>query len=125
MTQPKTGSKFTPGPWRITEGPPGAITRQTRPGLHNVTSAPGFTVHARNSNLSWPGSELVVASYTYTEANARLIAAAPEMYELLEQIGVLLSDSEVRHALSEVGEQAQVHKLLRMTNRIKAGINTC
>ena len=64
MTQPKTGSKFTPGPWKAVSTP---ITWQIRDAANEVITE------------SWNCHPL-------PDANARLIAAAPEMYELLSQL---------------------------------------
>lgn len=67
-------SKHTPGPWKYKLGPP-VVLRSERA----TTTAPGGTVYAEGDH-----SRLVVASFTLNEANARLIAAAPDMYMVLE-----------------------------------------
>ncbi len=62
--QPKTGSKFTAGPWKAVNTP---ITWQIRDAADEVITE------------SWDYHPL-------PDANAHLIAQAPEMYELLEQL---------------------------------------
>ena len=109
MTQPKTASKFTPGPWTLELVGTGSDAYKDY----------GFWRIASDENLYIAEIDI----HSGREADAWLITKAPDMYELLEAVDVLLSDSEVRHAISEVGEQAQVHKLLRMTGRIKAAID--
>lgn len=65
MTQPKTGSKFTPGPWSVRDG---------------------------QDVLAISGSETRLVAECHAghreerQANARLISHAPEMYDLLEQL---------------------------------------
>lgn len=65
----------TPGPWEFVVGPPMNV--------HNdcVTSSPGGTVFARRGKTS-----IVVASHTYSVANARAIAALPELIASLRGI---------------------------------------
>ena len=63
--------QHTPGPWEMSKGPPAGV-----PG-RSLTNSPGWTVYAPD-DLN-PNGHLQVASYTYSEANARLIVAAPAM----------------------------------------------
>jgi len=70
MTQPKTASKFTPGPWILE--PNGAA-------FNLVRESSGQPHH------------MILLGMKYNQegelaANARLIAQAPEMYELLSHI---------------------------------------
>ena len=74
-------AQHTPGPWEMSKGPPAGV-----PG-RSLTSSPGWTVYAPDK-LN-PDGHLVVACYTYSEANARLIAAAPD---LLAACKLLLRD---------------------------------
>lgn len=62
--QPKTGSKFTPGPWTVHA---------------NGTTIRAYLPHSKNRSYA------SVAPHVHPE-NARLIAAAPEMYELLSTL---------------------------------------
>ena len=66
MTQPKTASKFTPGPWHL-------CSRAVWGSGKHVAQA------TRSPFPPYPYGEEAVA-------NARLIAASPEMYELLRQV---------------------------------------
>lgn len=71
-------SKHTPGPWRIGAQPPnGELTIGTEQGLMVAVATTG---------LDMP-----------TEANARLIAAAPDLLEALERIANM--DSMSYHSL--------------------------
>lgn len=60
-------SKHTPGPWKC------AATGLARSGL------PEFEIH-------WSDAGECVAEVVHGEANARLIAAAPELLEACEQL---------------------------------------
>jgi len=108
MTQPKTASKFTPGPWlRHKDGED--ITVSIRSGAPSSSLAHDrcicqFTWTMRNNR--WAESE----------ANARLIAKAPEMYELLEKIALL-----VHHVPN--GLIGPVAPLSKQASRIKAEID--
>lgn len=72
-------SKFTPGPWEV-----------VGPFNDRIYHEPTDTVVAQ----AWyPGASSKSPSPADTmQANARLIAAAPEMYEELKAIEALLSD---------------------------------
>lgn len=78
--------KHTPGPWRIeTENETGIPTISIRDGLNQQIA----TVNPYR--LAW------------RDADARLIAAAPEMLEALERVAVMLSahnDSDYQFMLS-------------------------
>ena len=104
MTQPKTASKFTPGPWE---------TGQARGNgqLDEVMAPDGAAirlicqVHAGHRDERF--------------ANARLIAAAPEMYELLESLAKEAnkqfdSSMDAAEVFEELGDEAR---------RIKAAID--
>ena len=100
MTQPKTGSKFTPGPWRQSD---------------KGTKVNGKPVSAILTSEHGDFRDKVVASYVWDEADGRLLAAAPEMYELLLMV---LDEAEVHPKamipLSDIGMKAR---------RIKAAID--
>lgn len=72
-------SKHTPGPWEVQPGPPATLANNYG---RSVLSAPGGTVfwQDRERDLA-----IIVASYTYSDANARLIAAAPTMEAVLRE----------------------------------------
>jgi hypothetical protein len=66
-------NKFTPGPWHVDGHHTTAVIAEVEPNLHYnhvCTCDYGYTN---------PGAHLEL-----NQANARLIAAAPEMYELLK-----------------------------------------
>ena len=56
----------------------------------------GFSIFAENQYVAFVGDS---DDNTDCKANAHLIAAAPEMYEMLEQLS-----SELRHAIGEVND---------------------
>lgn len=60
--------EFTPGPWRAQELPPREITLKRRHWAIGQVNAP---------------AKVVGLAFGETDANARLIAAAPELYEAL------------------------------------------
>jgi len=68
-------TKHTPGPWAISKHCSTLV--ETSIGSRNICSAGGYT-----SNVTF---ELPT-----NEANARLIAAAPDMYNLLKELASLL-----------------------------------
>ena len=68
MTQPKTGSKFTPGPYEVVKLHDGGVG-VAKQGLGTVIAT--FHDYVEHEN----GQE--------AEPNARFYKAAPEMYELL------------------------------------------
>lgn len=66
--------KFTPGPWKVM-GPAGSLTR---PGIDG-------DVNGRKRSIILVGAEENQRGVD-TEANAALIAAAPDMYAALEEL---------------------------------------
>lgn len=74
--QTKNEPKFTPGPWSIekSEYPDGAGY---------------FYINAKDKNI---GGDVIVFQGINNMANAALIAAAPEMYEVLERAYTALWD---------------------------------
>ena len=68
-------NSFTPGPW-FTEDNDRAISSNAVTGIALVNMA--------NIRYGWDGPDFVTASHR--AANARLIAAAPRMYEKIESI---------------------------------------
>ena len=92
MTQPKTASKFTPGPWRLCyDG--------------QIDGADGSFV------CSFRWSSYKDFNEPRNKANAHLIAAAPEMYELLESLAV------------EGGDGRSIDAVVSEARRIKAEID--
>lgn len=95
MTEPK----FTPGPWRYVEPPARGELPLVMPNGHRYS----VTLTARVGKYTETFGELysvccMDADAQFfrerTRANAALIAAAPEMYALLERL--VLSDEEAR-----------------------------
>lgn len=88
-------SKHTPGPWRIAEND-GAYAY--------IKSGPG-------TNLMKPGqmvAKVWLQDADYNEANARLIAAAPELLEACKQLLTTLEEAEQAHVLiGHWGQDAQ------------------
>lgn len=72
-----TETKFTPGPWDVEEMPSGRVT---------VTAGQFFICGDENS-------------YGVIDANAHLIAAAPELYEALET-----AIEEIKHLRKLAGD---------------------
>ena len=79
MTQPKTASKFTPGPWSYDRH----LFRADESGYEHESYSICATSGAPYIGSVNKGQECGSAE---AQANARLIAAAPEMYELLRHI---------------------------------------
>jgi len=75
MTQPKTASKFTPGPWSLFKMYGGWALKGAKGEAHRIAAIMGTRKTDDDSGEA--------------QANARLIAKAPEMYELLEMICTL------------------------------------
>lgn len=77
---------FTPGPWRVCE---------------QRSAGPVFVV-------SRSGNYLADCDFgNEAEANARLIAAAPKMYEILEWIAGMSGDPAVRNMAEAALKQAR------------------
>lgn len=80
--------KWTPGPWSFDGSP---MSRRTR----YITRSDGRTIAAAHS-LGWLGTnEATYAGRLESDANAHLIAAAPDLYAALEAI----RDNEVVRAV--------------------------
>jgi hypothetical protein len=67
---------YTPGLWEVASGPPACVPSKS------VTSGPGGTVYVEDRRRR----ATIVAEYTYTMANARLIARAPELVEEVRRL---------------------------------------
>ena len=79
--------KHTPGPWEMVKGPCGNIHFQ---GYKSIKSGPGFSIFKDEGN----DQAQVVALFTWSEANARLIAAAPDLLEAAKEVLVYLHHPE-------------------------------
>lgn len=87
-------TKFTPGPWGIHSS--GRNARDTELTRFEIA-------YGRNSYGDGPEGGVATLTQT-TEANARLIASAPDLYEALIHAQVALADMSldspvIRHAL--------------------------
>ena len=87
------GSKHTPGPWRLSSESPRIIKKDYRA----IGSDAGFLIA---STMGRDDSGFY-ASEQEADANARLIAAAPKMYELLA-IRAASGDDECRALIAEI-----------------------
>lgn len=76
---------YTPGPWRVLTCAVGDV--DGRPHFE-----PWFDIEADDPDLE--GEWLAVARLVAMEADARLIAAAPTLYEALKRIVALSEDDE-------------------------------
>lgn len=96
-------SEYTPGPWAYrpdkyddwgtVKGADGFVICQARD--HRYCDGDVLSEHRRNKTDPW-------------EANARLIAAAPKMYEVLKEIASHLDDSYVDGCLERMlGDKAR------------------
>ncbi len=92
--QPKTASKFTPGPWR----------------LHVLAAKRGCD----GTSAIYAGEQEICHGRFMADPDARLIAAAPEMYELLETI-----ESHYHDAPGPYDWEA----IVNVSRRIKAAID--
>jgi len=73
-------AKFTPGPWQTHVG-------------HDATGYPCFFIHGMSGDAK--------RDVTTLEANARLIAAAPDMRRLIERVASgHLGSTELREAIA-------------------------
>lgn len=98
-----TAQKWTRGPW--------LLRKETTRGEF-VTA---YKIRAEDDSL------IATLGPVAQDANARLIAAAPEMYEALTTAYDLLDNSDVRHYISSnLGEQAQLHRALNAARAILA-----
>lgn len=73
MTQPKTASKHTPGPWEAKQ------------------AGPNLWIYADDIAVAFIGGKdtpFTLQPNVPHEANASLIAQAPEMYELLKHMSI-------------------------------------
>lgn len=86
-----TETKFTPGPWHVPTGPfVGGLSVETRADDYFIKcpgSGGAMSLTQTVCKLDWSGTE-------EWEANAHLIAAAPEMYEALDDIVSSWSDTD-------------------------------
>lgn len=83
-------SKFTPGPWSISE-----------PQIRGDYVMPGYVwINGRD----WYALAQACVQDGEGDANARLIAAAPEMYEVLRRIreGCAFPEDDVQRAIRDV-----------------------
>ena len=78
-------SKHTPGPWEYRMGPPRILLGE----YMTVYSSPGGTVFHDDGK-----DRRQVASYTYSEANARLIAAAPDLLQCCIELSAGWDDTK-------------------------------
>lgn len=84
-------NKHTPGPWRVMDRPENAIWVQGQPdenGYREICTLPNYQLLKREQ----------------TEANARLIAAAPELLEALKGCAAMLAECAKQHRLDGSGE---------------------
>jgi hypothetical protein len=102
----KTETKHTPGPWRVSEGmtPDTLLVRDDEHGIAQVWAA------------YKPDGPLEVGT---KEANARLIAAAPE---LLEALRYLLNTDNVATVHAKWGEGCNREEVDAMLKQARAAI---
>src|SRR5580692_2012807 len=81
-------SGHTPGPWRVEEGTT-LVWGRCDPDDRS-TYGMGYPIASCEMPRSWSPDHR--PDEAEREANARLIAAAPEMYELIEQFGDTITD---------------------------------
>jgi hypothetical protein len=92
-------AKFTDGPWSVIENSVGSIEvvfggGSPCRGSEYLCIAP---LSAKNDNEEIHSGETALS-------NAHLIAAAPEMYEMLEMLSGQLTDINAHHAAKEIDE---------------------
>lgn len=100
--------EFTPGPWVIDSG-----TNETS---HVITDQENY----QNPGYSWHCLVVCMDNYDANEtaANARLIAAAPGMYELLQRLINKESTTEGEYYFA-----GEVSKILREADELLNKIN--
>jgi len=77
-----SAAKHTPGPWRLDE-----IGNVESEAVHNIA-----VVFSAAGQVNWSGSDF--DTLAHCEANARLIAAAPELLEALKYARRFLKPSD-------------------------------
>jgi len=87
-------AKYTPGPWRISQGNIGN-TIEAQSGKKSHEFDDGFRVVAMAQSCEPTGRYVKEKEKENAEANINLIAAAPELYRLLEAGLNLPPDDEV------------------------------
>ena len=100
----KTKQAHTPGPatarpWRVDRIAPGEL-----PIIRDATGA--WVDPERYADL------IVAAVNSYSPERDEKVR------ELAQAANVLLSDSDVRHAIGQEGEQAQLHKVVRLAREV-------
>lgn len=99
-------SKHTPGPWKACDNNGYSIWR--------------ITSHQYRAESASRTVAEVVGDSAETEANARLIAAAPEMYELIQQVADLqnprFDDAAYNELVTEMDRLAELAQELLAKN---------
>lgn len=116
--------KATPGPWEITNltdvfTPTGATNR------HGVTANDndGWHVADCNMGLTHVGDEYVDLEYEEKKANAHLIAAAPEMYKVLQkEYELVLSANNYSDADIDINGTTQTSALKRILAKARGDL---
>lgn len=88
--------KHTPGPWRVCSEYPRIIKKDYRA----IGSDAGFLIASTMGH----DKSAFYASEQEADANARLIAAAPEMYSLLAKRAAV-GDNECRSLIESIGNE--------------------
>ena len=80
-------SKHTPGPWHVIDGGP----HWNCPEIKNFQVREGCKSE-RGYDVAWSDAGELVVEHVYEEADARLIAAAPELLEALIEAEKIVSE---------------------------------
>lgn len=95
MTAKAVTPQHTPGPWTLGDGSPGVYG----PG-YAVVGADGVMILARVNGQGYP---IGIGKHPASDANARLIAAAPEMLEALRTLMVLKTVGHGQKSAEQMG----------------------
>ena len=115
--------QFTPGPWEVAETDEGHEIRmgsfvggwfngQRKAPHHHVEYTHGIYV-----DDDYPTAQ---DEFAEAEANARLIAAAPDLYEAVEQARLLIGEGGQKDSLSEAQRQSNRNQAWHLLNNALA-----
>lgn len=104
-----SAAKYTPGPWRLDE-----IGNVESEAVHNIA-----VVFSAAGQVNWGGSDF--DTLAHCEANARLIAAAPELLEALKGLVVALENIGGEHVTGREGSEKRIDAAYAAIEKAEGG----